>query len=166
MELHEAFQKALHTTQILRCRQPNLFFASETVLPFVLLSESVMNDGDTVVRTGKVTVDRPTIIVPGEDVMFEGFEDEDQQFQFKMLGRMVKLPRGKYSLNDCKMEVIERSIARAVDEWRRELDDDAETGLCVCSPDIWQLSVVVYVGNMVVRSAGSDLDDFVRRGML
>jgi len=162
MEFQEVYQKAVATTKVVRHRQPNLFLASDTVLPFVLLHESEINVGDTVVRQGKVTVSAAHLVVPGREHEFEGFGEDFPERYLCILGRMASMPLGKYAL-ECSVDVFEGSIQKALDHFQRKMEDDEEGGLCVCEGDVWQLAVCLYVGKMVLRSAPSDFNDFMTR---
>ena len=56
MDVHSAWEKALQETNIVRSRVIGLQTFSETHVPYILLSPSTINEGDTVVRTGEVLV--------------------------------------------------------------------------------------------------------------
>ncbi|MDP6112815.1 MAG: hypothetical protein QF437_02440 [Planctomycetota bacterium] len=168
MALREDFMRALGETQIIRQRQSSLLTLSETELAYVLLSESAMNVGDTVVRKGVVKVDKPQLLLLNNPTEFEGFEYEDNSEEngaFMALARMASFPPGKYSNIANQMEVYSGSLEKAIDHYERELDrsGDHHTGLCAGPVDIWALSLFVYVGKMVAKSASSDLDDMINR---
>src|ERR1700704_2554828 len=77
MDVHSAWEKALRETNIVRSRITGLQTFGETQVPYVLLSPSMINEGDTVVRTGEVLVHRPTLILPPHAPQLEGFSLED-----------------------------------------------------------------------------------------
>jgi len=169
MGLQEDFMKALGETRIIRQRQSTLLTLSETELSYVLLCESAMNVGDTVVRKGIVKVDKPQLLLLSNPMEFEGFDDyEDdssESREFMSLARMASFPPGKYSNIGNQMEVFSGSIEKAIDHYERELDKsgDHHTGLCAGPVDLWALSLFVYIGKMVAKSAHSDLDDMMNR---
>ena len=74
MKAYENWEKALKKTEIIRPRIQSMMTFSETSMPYILLSESSINMGDTVVRKGEVVVERPTLILPPNIPQFEGFE--------------------------------------------------------------------------------------------
>ena len=81
MDINEAWGKALKQTEIVRSRISALQTFHATQVPYILLSESSVNLGDTVVRRGEVTVDQPSLILPPNLPQLEGFGfDQPQSF--------------------------------------------------------------------------------------
>ena len=62
MDVHEAWSRALKQTEIIRARVSALQTFQATNVSYILLSESEINHGDTVVRRGEVIVDKPSLI--------------------------------------------------------------------------------------------------------
>jgi len=59
MDMEEAWNKALRYTEIIRSRVQSLMTFKDTAVSYILLSESSINVGDTVVRRGEVVVEKP-----------------------------------------------------------------------------------------------------------
>ena len=76
MNIQDAWEKALKTTEITRPRVQPLQTYAVTHLPYVFLAESAVNPGDTVVRQGQVIIEKPALILPSLSPHFEGFEFE------------------------------------------------------------------------------------------
>src|SRR6185436_8090586 len=74
MNFEELWDKALGRTEIIRSRVQGLMTFGQTKVPYILLSESSINVGDTVVRQGQVLVEKPTLIIPPNHPQFQGFE--------------------------------------------------------------------------------------------
>ncbi len=74
MSIQESWEKAIRNTEIIRQRIQGLATFSTTNLPYVLLSESSVNMGDTVVRKGIVLVEKPSLILPANIPQCEGFD--------------------------------------------------------------------------------------------
>jgi len=84
MDSTSAWEKALRETNIVRSRITGLQTFNETHVPYILLSPSVINEGDTVVRTGEVLIHRPSLILPPNIPQLEGFNVEgEDSFQSK-----------------------------------------------------------------------------------
>ena len=77
MDIEQSWTKALKNTEIIRARVQALLTHSETLVPYVLLSESSINLGDTVVRKGEVMVQKPSLFIPPHNPQFNGFEFGD-----------------------------------------------------------------------------------------
>ena len=74
MNFEKMWGKALKHTEIVRARIQALSMLGDTHVPYVLLSESSINVGDTVVRKGEVLVQKPSLIIPPNNPQFKGFD--------------------------------------------------------------------------------------------
>ena len=70
--------KALTSTEVIRARISSLQTFEKTVIPYIFLGESVVQENTTIVRKGKVIVDKPSLILPPNMPQFSGFEFENQ----------------------------------------------------------------------------------------
>lgn len=175
MDIQERWEKAVKHTEIIRSRITPLLTFHTTELPYIFLAESDINVGDTVVRKGRVNVEKPSIILPGDIAQFEGFEfEKDYSISHDMittflLVRGVRFPSLKYSNQVCEIDVYEGSLQKAIDLYSDHLQksEDVHSGLIVGPEDCWQFSVLIFVCGMVARSANEDirriLDDFRKR---
>ena len=137
MDIHDSWEKALKSTEIIRPRvQPLQIFAS-TQIPYVFLAESAVNHGDTVVRKGEVTVDQPSIILPPNLPQFEGFEFdakfsgvEDYLTTF-LLVRGIRFPSMKYENKIASLDLREEKLSKAVEFFSHMLQrqENVSTGL-------------------------------------
>ena len=76
------WRRALKDTEIIRARVKSLSMMGDTRVPYVLLSESSINLGDTVVRKGEVLVQKPALFIPPNNPQFQGFEFERGEDRF------------------------------------------------------------------------------------
>ncbi len=178
MDLEERWQKAVKETEIVRHRMSQLLTFKPTDLPYIFLAESGVNIGDTVVRKGKVVVNEPSIILPRNFPLFEGFKFEESYhiaedtIRSFLLVRGVSFPSFKYSNETSSLEIHEGSLDKAVKHFKDELEkiEDISSGLIVGPEDCWQFSILFFIINMVSRSAPNDLKrllkDFKERGNL
>jgi len=152
MDMHSAWEKALRETNIIRSRVTGLQTFGETQVPYILLSSSTINEGDTVVRTGEVFVHRPSLILPPNIPQFEGFNFEDEgsfkentMINFLMV-RGITLPSMKYDNKIFSLNVFEGKIEDAIGVYgnRLQREENTSAGL-ICGPDrLWQLSVLIF----------------------
>ena len=163
MDIQELWEKALKRTEIIRSRALELSSLDATALPYIFLAESSLNSGDTVVRTGKVVVERPTLILPNPQL--EGFEfDKDWQVSDDsvlnfLLVRGVRFPSMRYHHERSSLDLREGSLQQAIDDYVERLrrSEDIQTGLVAGPEEAWQFSVLILVGALVIRSAEGDL---------
>ncbi len=165
MDIHSAWEKALRETNIVRSRITGLQTASDTHVPYILLSPSVVNEGDTVVRTGEVLVHRPSLILPPNIPQLDGFDlggkdsfQEDSMINFLMV-RGITLPSMKYDNKISSLNVFEGKIENAIGLYgnRLQREENTSAGL-VCGPDdVWQLSVLIFVCSQIAKNSSTDI---------
>ncbi|MBI3306868.1 MAG: hypothetical protein HYZ84_03570 [Candidatus Omnitrophica bacterium] len=172
MDIYEHWEKALKKTEIVRPRVLPLMTYAATNLPYIFLAESSVNLGDTVVRKGEVVVDKPSIILPSHLPQFEGFEEKEKvpinfdQLTNFLLVRGVRFPSLKYNHQNHSIDIREGKLEDAIEVYRRllEKEENISTGLIIGPEDLWQFSLLVFIGSQMIKSADGDirkfLDDF------
>ncbi len=169
MNIQDSWEKAVKKTEIVRPRVSPLSTFSVTHLPYVCLSESAVNVGDTVVRRGEVLVEKPSIVLPYNMPQFEGFDFEKEMhvnedlFKSFLLVRGVQFPALKYNNKSYSVDVCEGGLSKAIEHHKALLQqsENVHTGLIAGPEDCWQFSVILFVCSQVARSADGDI-----RGLL
>lgn len=163
MDLEALWDKALKGTEIIRARMLDLKTFEATMLPYVFLAESQLNQGDTVVRTGHVVVERPALILPSPRL--EGFEfaaehpfGEDTVLNF-LLVRGIRFPSLRYRHELSSLDLRDGSLQEAVTDIQERLKraEDVQTGLVIGPEEAWQFSVLILVGSVIIRSSEGDV---------
>ncbi len=162
--MEEAFRLAREDTRFVKERKNLLYTFGATRLPYVCVSPEAGNADFVTVRSGEVLADRPKIALPGEMFSFEGFEELREMFEaepFVALARRISIPPSKYVNRAEKAErrpgPLADAIARVVS--RLENDNDVRTGVISAPDRVWSLSVLLYVGSQVARSARSNVEE-------
>jgi hypothetical protein len=165
MDSTSAWEKALRETNIVRSRVIGLQTFSETHVPYILLSPSMINEGDTVVRTGEVLVHQPSLILPPNSPQLEGFnfegEDsfkEDTMINFLMV-RGITLPSMKYDNKIFSLNVFEGKMEDAIGVYgnRLQREENTSAGL-ICGPDdVWQLSLLIFICSQIAKNLSMDI---------
>lgn len=167
MSFEEDLLRAQRETEIHRGRRSRLLTVGSTELPYILLNQSIANRGDTVVRRGVLRVEEPAILLMQRPHQFEGFEHEgvDAAETLLAIGRLARLPPARYTNRDVQMDVLDGTLSSVLSQMEHTLDDrhDELTGLISGPVELWYLSLMVYVGQMVRQSATDDLGDILRR---
>ncbi len=165
MDYHGAWARALKETAIIRSRVSLLNTFSDTHVPYIFLSPSIINVGDTVVRKGEVVVHRPSLILPPNIPQFEGFEfeketgiDDNSVINF-LLVRGVALPSLKYNNKTSSLDIFEGDLPKAISFFanRLEREEDVLTGLMSGHEDTWQLSLVIFICSQIAKNTDSDI---------
>ncbi len=169
MNIHDAWEKALTRTEILRSRMQGLATFSDTHVPYIMLSESSVHLNDTVVRRGEVVVRRPSIILPPNIPQFEGFEfegekvfDTEDMINF-LLVRGITMPSLQYDNKTFFLDIFEGKTTKATDHFLDQLQkaEDVHTGLILGPEDCWQFSLLIFICGQVAKNADMDIKRFL-----
>lgn len=170
MDIYDFWVKALKNTQIIRPRVNALLSDRDTNVAYIMLSESDINSGDTVVRQGEVVVQKPSILLPPASPQLDGFQFSDED-HFKqdafvnfLLVRGVTLPSFKYNNTTHSLDIFEGGLDRAIAHYGNLLQaqENVTTGLIVGPQEGWQFSVLVYVCSQVARNAQADIRNLLK----
>jgi hypothetical protein len=165
MDIQDGFEKALKETDIIRSRVLSLQTFADTQVPYILLSASSMNLGDTVVRTGEVVVQKPALILPPHIPQFEGFKmqddqdlDSDSMINF-LLVRGVSLPSMKYNNKTSSLDIFEGNVDDAIKHYGNHLQaqENTSTGLLVGPEDVWPFSLLIFICAQIARNSSADI---------
>ena len=171
MNIDDALELAQNNTQILRSRKNLLYTFGATRLPYICLSQSNKNQAEVNIREGEITADKPKISLPGEVFKFEGFdkslfpESETEDEITVLLARRISMPPANY-VNKSVSEHSERnSLDNAIDKVINRLDqqNDVRTAVIAAPDQVWNISILLYVGSQIVRSAPSNVHEHFER---
>lgn len=175
MDIQNNWEKALKNTEIIRARVQDLMTFSDTQVSYILLSESSVNIGDTVVRKGEILVEKPSLILPPNVPQFDGFDFESQGISGEdsvinyLLVRGVTLPSLKYNNKTFSLDIHEDKLKNALKFYKDQLEhkEDVHTGLVVGPEDCWQFSVLIFICSQVAKNVPTDIkrlwDDYRKR---
>lgn len=173
MDFQKDWNKALKNTEIIRTRVKSLMTFSDTTVQYILLSESSINIGDTIVRKGSVVLERPTLILPPNIPQFSGFEFDDASaenaFVNFLLVRGIQLPSIQYNNHTQSLDIYEGKLSKAISEYNdlMQKQENVVTGLIAGPEDCWQFSLLIYLCSQVTRNAEIDfkklLDEYNKR---
>lgn len=171
MDIQESWEKAARFTKIIRPRAHELQTFKATEVPYILLSESQVNLGDTVVRKGDVLVEKPAIMLPDNLPQFDGFDFEknlhygqDMVLNFFIV-RGVAFPSLKYNNKTYSLDIFEGHIEKAVKYYLDKLQsgEDVHSGLVIGPEDCWQFSILIFIATQALKSANGDIKRLLER---
>lgn len=165
MDIQKIWEKALRNTEILRSRIQMLSTYADTHVPYILLSESEVNLGDTVVRKGEVLVQKPSIILPPSTPQFKGFEFQEEERMNEeslinfLLVRGVSFPSLRYDNRTYTLDVYDGKMSSATKHYLELLQkqEDVRTGLLRSREDCWQFSILIFIYTQVIKNANIDI---------
>ncbi|MDP8298855.1 MAG: hypothetical protein P9L88_03020 [Candidatus Tantalella remota] len=171
MDIEQLWEKAQEKTEVVRGRAKGLPTFSSARVPYIFLAESGVNEGNTVVRKGRILVEKPMILLPEDLPQFEGFEFEDDldidqgAMQMFFMMRGIRFPSLKYNNTVEKLDVDEASLAKCVEKYKKKLErkENVSTALILGPEDCWQFSVLIYMASLVGRCARTDIFNLMEK---
>lgn len=167
---YQKFIEAVRNTKILRARKNYLFTFGNTRLPYVMVANSLINAGSSIIRTGEVVVEKPQIIISNDSSAFEGFDIDRSlvdldQVKFALMSRGISFPQMNYKNSTQFLEVVSDKLEVIIERQMNQFEDanDSRVGLIQCREDTWNLSLLHYVLTQVVRSSTSNMQEYLER---
>ncbi|MFH1304852.1 MAG: hypothetical protein ABIH74_00425 [Candidatus Omnitrophota bacterium] len=171
MDIEKLWAKAQEKTEIIRGRAKGLSTFHSTSVPYIFLGESVVNEGNTVVRKGKILVEKPFIFLPENMPQFEGFDFEEDlkieqgALQVFFMMRGIRFPSMKYNNTMMTLDLDEVSLAKSAQKHKKQLEkrENVNTALILGPEDCWQLSILIYMASLVGRCAKNDIINIMEK---
>ena len=165
MNFQESWEKALRNTEIIRSRIQTLATFADTKVPYILLSESEIDQMDTVVRKGEVVIQKPSLILPSHAPQIEGFEWETQnnfekeQWLNFLFVRGISIPSLKYNNQTHALEMFEGKLSNAIEHFKSKLQQEENTtvGLLTSPQDCWQFSLLLFSCTQITKNIDADI---------
>ena len=178
MPSQDDIQYAMETTKVLHEPDHRIQTFGETRFEFQLISEPMDQVGKVRIRTGEVEAMKPRILRPEpyRDVELEGFDDNARaRFdamveKFKEQGRDLAFLQ--YGFRFKRGAVNEELIHDSIDAVRdRVMEDIKRTGnparaIIEGVDDTWEISILKFSFEMILRSHEINAFDFKRKGLI
>lgn len=178
MHSQDDIHYALETTRVLHEPDRRIDTFGETRFEFQLISELMDRAGEIRIRTGEIEAMRPRILRPSayQEVQLEGFDDTARARFDQMVARMKAEGKDlaflQYGFQFKRGQVHEEIIHDTLDAVReRVLEDVRRTGnparaIIEGVDDAWEISVLKFSFEMILRSHEINAFDFKRRGLI
>lgn len=178
MHSQDDIQYALATTKVLHEPDRRIDTFGETRFEFQLISELMDEVGRVRIRSGEMDAQRPRIMRPEayRDVELDGFDDEtrarfDQMLEkFRSEGRdMAFLQYGfRFRRGKIHEEIVHEPIEQVRERVLEDLRKSGNPALAVIEgvDDTWEISILKFSFEMIMRSQEINAFDLKRRGLL
>jgi hypothetical protein len=178
MHSPDDIQYALGATRVLREPDHRIRTFGDTRFGFCLISELMDRVGEVRIRTGELEAQRPRLLRPDGycGIELEGFGSGTRARFERMVEKLREEGRDlamlRYGFHFRRGEVREEVVHEGIDAVReRVLDDIRRSGdpaLAVIEgvDDAWEISVLRFSLEMILRSHEINTFDFRRRGMM
>lgn len=169
---------ALETTKVLREPDRRIDTFGETRFEFQLISELMDSTGEVRIRTGEVRAMRPLILRPSayREIELEGFEPSARARFDKLVERLraegKDLAFLQYGFQFRRGQVHEEIVRESIDSVReRVLEDIRRSGnparaIIEGVDDAWEISILKFSFEMILKSQEINAFDFKRRGLI
>jgi hypothetical protein len=175
MESDDRIQAAVANTQIIRAPKQSLSTFGVTNIYYYLVAEAAYNDiakgSDTVIREGRVIAEKPRIVTPSYLSRVQGFSPEAKKY-FEML-MTVYSPDSPglyyaYRNEPKEMNVVSDDLTAVIAKLNEQLDQKGDPMASIIQGEdtLWDVSILKFIYEITERSAGDNLSQLNRRGML
>ncbi len=145
-----------------------------TQFRFHLVSELMDRAGVVRIRDGRIEAQRPQIITPGafSQLALDGFGEQAQRFARWLENNPERLAVLKYGFEFRKTNVVENIIhaplEEAVDRIKESIQSANEPMSAIIQgvDDTWEVCLLKFTLDLIQQSAGGNMNDFRRRGLL
>ncbi len=168
--MDELWNEAINNTEIVRLPIKRLLTFGLTNFDYVFLGESLVNKGDTVVRKGKLSIDKPALILPGNMPTFKGFNTEDgigldSKLSSFFYVRGISFPSLRYTNEICEIDIFEGSLTEAERHYLDEVRNNEliSTGIVIGSDMSWQFSVLLMSCHIIDNYVDRDLREIINK---
>ena len=178
MHSPDDIQYALETTRVLREPDRRIETFGETRFEFQIISELMDQVGQVRIRTGEVEAMRPRILrpVPYREIELEGFDATARARMDELIEKFRSEGKNlaflQYGFQFRRGQVHEEIIHDSMDAVReRVLEDIRRSGnptraIIEGVDDAWEVSILKFSFEMIIRSHEINAFDFKRRGLL
>lgn len=178
MPSQDDIQYAMETTRVLHEPDHRIQTFGETRFEFQLLSEPMDQVGNVRIRTGEVEAMKPRILRPEpyRDIELEGFDDNARARLDALVSRLrdegKDLAFLQYGFRFKRGAVSEELVHDSIDSVRaRVLEDIRRTGnpsraIIEGVDDTWEVSILKFSFEMILRSHEINAFDLKRKGLI
>jgi len=170
----ENFDYAIENTQVILAPEQKIATFGSTSFHFYLISELMDRVNEVRVRNGKIHAERPQILTPEHFTRFllEGFGPKAQEYIDQLRDQARKFAVLRYGFQFRKSDVSERMfrdpIEAVVARTKSEVEDMQEPLSAIIQgvDDAWEVCLLKFTIDMIERSAGGNIGDFRKRGLI
>jgi hypothetical protein len=170
----ENFEYAVENTHVILAPEQTIATFGSTRFHFFLISELMDRVNEVRVRDGKIHAERPQILAPEHfsRLLLEGFGEKAQNYADQLRERMQNVAVLRYGFQFRKTDVSERMFRDPLDaviaRTKSQVQEMQEPLSAVIQgvDDAWEVCLLKFTIDMIERSAGGNIGDFRKRGLI
>ncbi|MDQ6655695.1 MAG: hypothetical protein M3Y80_07775 [Verrucomicrobiota bacterium] len=168
------FQYAAENTQVILAPEHQIATFGSTSFRFFLISELMDQVNEVRVRDGRIHAERPQILTPEHytRLLLEGFGEKAQKYADLLRERTRHFAVLRYGFQFRKTDVTENTIRDSLDaviaRTTAQVQSSGEPLSAVIQgvDDAWEVCLLKFTIDLIEKSAGGNVGDFRRRGLL
>jgi hypothetical protein len=151
----ENFEYAIENTQVILAPEQKIATFGSTSFHFYLISELMDRVNEVRVRNGRIHADRPQILTPEHfsRLLLEGFGGKAQRYVDQLREHARNTAVLRYGFQFRKTDVVEDT-------------DEPLSAVIRGVDDAWEVCLLKFTIDMIERSAGGNIGDFRKRGLI
>ena len=169
----ENFQYAVENTRVIRAPQRRIDTFGNTRFRFYLVTELMDTVHQVRVRDGHIEADRPQILTPDylQRSNLEGFGERAEEFMRWLHEHAREMAILKYGFQLRKRDVTENIVHSPVEDVVGRLgdlvdkSDDPLSAVIQGVDEGWEVCLLKFAADLIQESAGTNIQDFRRRGL-
>jgi hypothetical protein len=168
------FQYAMANTQVIVAPERRIETFGNVNFQFYLISELMDQVNQVRVRNGYIQADRPEIVTPAHcsRMLLEGFGEHAQEFAAWVERQQESLAMLKYGFQFRKSgvneSIVHRPIEEVIDQIREQVTAAKEPSSAIIQgvDDAWEVCLLKFTVELVQQSAGGNMGDLRKRGLI
>ncbi len=168
MEMDEKIEYAVRHTEILRLPKQTLATFGATNISYYLVTELL--ERASVVREGRVIVERPRIVTPTYLVSLEGFSEQARRFiEFMAQGNPHEPGLFyRYKNEPKELNIVSSSLEEVIHRLNQEIDrkGDPLSAIIKGVEELWDVSLLKFTYEITRGSISSNIMEMAGRGLL
>ena len=168
------FEYAIENTHVIVAPEQQIATFGSTSFHFYLISELMDRVDQVRVRNGNIQAERPQIVTPEHfrRLLLEGFGEKAQRYAEQLRENLRDIAVLRYGFQfrktDMREETIRDSLDAVITRTRRRVEsaDQPLSAIIHGVDDAWEVCLLKFTIDMVERSAGGNLGDLRKRGLI
>src|SRR5689334_9742062 len=165
-------QYALENTKVVFSPDRRIDTFGTTNFRFYLITELMDSVGEVRVRDGRIAADRPQIVTPdrASRLLLEGFGDQAQEFAQMLQARNVALLKYGFEIrkSDLSEILVHDSLEAVLERVSQQIPETERSASAVIQgvDEGWEICLLKFTFDLIQLSAGINMFDLKRRGLL
>lgn len=168
------FQYAIENTEVIVAPQGRIATFGHTSFRFYLISELMDRANEVRVRDGRIHAERPQILTADHLTrwLLEGFGDKAERYLEQLRASSRNFAGLRYGFQFRKTDVTEEtvhdSVASVIERTKARVARAEEPLSAVIQgvDDAWEVCLLKFTIDLIEKSAGGNMGDFRRRGLM